>query len=282
MLHSDSGTTTPVKFDPNFITSDRCVIVLDEPNDTCWVWLGKDAGMVNRRTTLRLARSLKRLGYPMKGGNICVGLKKLVEIDERMDDEETQNNLNEFKAALQQKYKIKDDLIAVIDESTGGKGSKSSVQIERSEPVEEYEQIVKPSSLVQEQKQAETLVSSEPEPYERNIKPSEVIKREEEALAQEGPMETQPTVTTGKIEKTEMSVDEKLGIILKSVLSAAGLAYVEYQQVEKNSEIIKVDCGETFSFSIIIEGDSVQVHPEDLGAGDTGRKIMEMINKKIK
>ncbi len=281
MLHSDSGNTIPVKFDPNFITSDRCVIVLDEVNDTCWVWLGRDAGMVNRRTTLRLARSLKRLGYPMKGGNVCVGLKKLVEIDERMDDDETHANIEAFKNALNQKYKLKDDLIAVIDETTeGAKGSKSAIEFDTSAQVqvEDYERIVKPSSLIQEQKPEEKV---EPEPYEQMVKPSEVLQREMTEEKVEPELETTTTPVEAHTIPGEKTLHEKLGILLDTVLSAAGLAYLEYQQVDKNNKIIKVDCPELFSFSILIENDKLQIHPDDLGGGETGRKIREEFENKI-
>lgn len=282
MLHSDSGSTHPVKFDPNFITSDRCVIVLDEVNDTCWVWLGKDAGMVNRRTTLRLARSLKRLGYPMKGGNVCVGLKRLVEIDERMDDEETHANMEAFNNALQQKYKLKDDLIAVIDEDTeGAKGKRSAIEFDQSAQVqvEDYERIVKPSSIVKEQKEEEK--PKEPEPYEEMVKPSEVVKREQEAI--ETVEEVKPVSKPIEPQApTTKSIYEKLGALIDTVLSSAGLAYLEYQQVDRDNRIIKVDCPELFSFSIMLEKDSFQIHPEDLGGGDTGRKIKEEFENKIK
>ncbi|MHA1814303.1 MAG: hypothetical protein ACTSYX_12815, partial [Candidatus Thorarchaeota archaeon] len=72
MLRDDSGELTEVKLDRALVTSDNALIVLDEYNDTCWVWIGKNVNMPTRMHTLRMARSIQKSGH--KVGVTTIGM----------------------------------------------------------------------------------------------------------------------------------------------------------------------------------------------------------------
>ena len=82
MLRDDSGELTEVKLDPALVTSDNALIVLDEYNDTCWVWIGKNVNMPTRMHTLRMARSIQKSGHKVGVTTIGMATSRLVEMME--------------------------------------------------------------------------------------------------------------------------------------------------------------------------------------------------------
>ncbi len=79
----DGGIVEPIEFDKANLVPDKSIIVMDESNQTVWLWHGTRRGLVPRRTALRQAQSIKGHGY--QAGNAIVGrdLNKIVEIDSR-------------------------------------------------------------------------------------------------------------------------------------------------------------------------------------------------------
>ncbi len=79
----EGGVVENVEFSKEHLTPDRSIIVMDEENQTVWLWHGKRRALVPRRMALRQAQSIKGHGY--QAGNAIVGrdLSVLVEIDDR-------------------------------------------------------------------------------------------------------------------------------------------------------------------------------------------------------
>lgn len=79
----EGGIVEAIDFNKESLTPDRSIIVMDEENQTVWLWHGKRRALVPRRMALRQAQSIKGHGY--QAGNAIVGrdLSQIVEIDDR-------------------------------------------------------------------------------------------------------------------------------------------------------------------------------------------------------
>ncbi|UYP48324.1 hypothetical protein NEF87_004609 [Candidatus Lokiarchaeum ossiferum] len=79
----EGGIVEAIEFSKESLTPDRSIIIMDEENQTVWLWHGKRRALVPRRMALRQAQSIKGHGY--QAGNAIVGrdLSKIIEIDDR-------------------------------------------------------------------------------------------------------------------------------------------------------------------------------------------------------
>ncbi len=82
----DGGVVEPISLDKANLQDSRSIIIMDEDNQIVWLWHGKLRGLVQRRTAMRQAQSLKGHGY--KAGNAIIGrdLREIKEIDARKVD----------------------------------------------------------------------------------------------------------------------------------------------------------------------------------------------------
>ena len=62
MLKDESGEVSAIQLDASLVNSDNALIVLDEFNDTCWVWIGRSVNMT-RMHALRIARGVQKSGH---------------------------------------------------------------------------------------------------------------------------------------------------------------------------------------------------------------------------
>ncbi|MHA2059924.1 MAG: hypothetical protein ACW976_04015, partial [Candidatus Ranarchaeia archaeon] len=70
MMKYDAGELTEIPPDVNNFHSETITIVVDELNDTVWVWQGSLMPLVQRRACLNPASSMKRAGRHYKGMTI--------------------------------------------------------------------------------------------------------------------------------------------------------------------------------------------------------------------
>ena len=84
MFHvKDGGVSDPVKWSKENLQPDRSIIVLDESTSSLYLWHGQKQGLVQRRTALRQAQSLKGHGYTVGKSIIGRDTKEIIEIDSR-------------------------------------------------------------------------------------------------------------------------------------------------------------------------------------------------------
>ena len=121
MLLDDSGEVAPVKLDPNLVTSDNAVIVLDEYSDTCWVFVGRNVSMPTRMHALRLSKSMQKSGYKIGITTIGLASSNMVEMLEKDDsDPDVAAAIGRFKEAISRKWKFEDKFLA-LDASLASK-----------------------------------------------------------------------------------------------------------------------------------------------------------------
>jgi len=90
MLQIEHGEKVPLPFKYENLSGDRIVAIIDEYNDTLYLWFGKDCSTVRKRSALRTAQSIKKSGFAYGQLHIGHDLKELKIVDEStMDDPET-------------------------------------------------------------------------------------------------------------------------------------------------------------------------------------------------
>ncbi|MFX1277025.1 MAG: hypothetical protein ACFFBP_20205 [Promethearchaeota archaeon] len=118
MFHvKDGGVSDPVKWSKDNLQPDRSIIVLDESSASLFLWHGQKQGLVQRRTALRQAQSLKGHGYTVGKSIIGRDTREIIEIDARKvgrvpDDTDANNKLEDI---LSRKYKELNDFVVTFD-----------------------------------------------------------------------------------------------------------------------------------------------------------------------
>ncbi len=164
----DGGMLETLELSPANLQNDKSIILLDEENQTVWLWHGKLRGLVSRRTALRQAQSLK--GHGFQTGNAIVGrdLHKIREIDDRKVGrvpEDTKAS-EEFRALLNGSFvNIGNDVYTM---NSGGAVS----QAKPSKPVPKAPKLPETKPEAKTELPPEEIPSSEPIP--------EVPKKKEE------------------------------------------------------------------------------------------------------
>jgi len=113
MLQDDSGELDHVKLDMSLVNSDNAIIVLDEYNDTCWVWIGRSVNMPTRMHALRMSKSVQKSGYSHGTTTIGRSLNHLVEMMEKNEgDADVATNIARFRDIVSRKWSFDDGVLA--------------------------------------------------------------------------------------------------------------------------------------------------------------------------
>ncbi|NVM28324.1 MAG: hypothetical protein HWN65_05740 [Candidatus Helarchaeota archaeon] len=81
LLEISSGAAQRLPFSTESLKDDNVIAILDELHEVIWLWMGKNTGLVKRRGSMRVARSLRAYGHEI--GPTIVGrrLKDVVPLD---------------------------------------------------------------------------------------------------------------------------------------------------------------------------------------------------------
>ncbi len=121
MLQDDSGELSPIRLDVGQVNSDNALIVLDEYNDTCWVWIGRSVNMPTRMHALRMGRSIQKSGFKIGVTTIGLASSKIVEMMEKDDtDPDIASAIVSFKGVLDDKWSFDDKVLAFKKEAGVG------------------------------------------------------------------------------------------------------------------------------------------------------------------
>ncbi len=104
----DGGVSEPVPWSKDALMPDRSVIILVESAMTLYLWHGVQRGLVQRRTALRQAQSLKGHGFTVGKSIIGRDIKEIKEIDARKVGrvpEETKI-MEELDQILEQQFRV--------------------------------------------------------------------------------------------------------------------------------------------------------------------------------
>lgn len=241
MLQDDAGELSPVKLNPHLVTSDNALIVLDELNDVCWLWIGRNVSMPTRMHALRMSKSLQRSGYKIGITTIGMASSRIAEMNEKNDsDRNVAEDIAAFKAALQGKFGFEDKYLAFP-----GKTKESF------EPI--------PGSP-----EAARAQPSRPEPKPVvKLKPAAA---EPEPVAEPVPIAKPTAKFPGSL------ADRKTAFLLFSTVKNTDLVYTE--RFERNGKAgIKIEAPGTMVIEVIMDGDDITVIPANFGDTDEAARI---------
>ena len=245
MLQDDSGEVEPVQLDVSLVASDNAVIVLDEYNDTCWVFVGRGVKMPTRMHALRIGKSVAKAGYKIGITNIGMASTNYVEMLEKDDgDPEVAGAIDRFREAITKKWRFEDQFLA-FDASLGPPVSEArpSTPVREAqpsapepEPVVEATPFAAPAPTV-----TAKTVSVEPEP---------------------APVVSAPTGTA----------EQKTAFLIYSAVSNVDLVYTE--RFERDGKMgVKIEAPGVMVIEAVQEGDDLHIDPADFGGSDEASQI---------
>jgi hypothetical protein len=245
MLLDNSGEIKAVKFDPNLVTSDNAVIVLDEYNDTCWVWIGRNVSMPTRMHAIRMGKSVQKSGHKVGNTTVGMALSRIVEMNEKSDsDPEVAASMSSFRNAMKSRWSYEDEILA-FDESRMPAGSSSVAR--RSEA---------PPTLT-----AETVApTSRPQPTKSAPPPPRPSTAPPASRSQPPP------------QKLDRNTEQKLAFLILSAVKHADVVYTE-KFTRDGKPGIKVEAPGVIAFEAIVDGNTVKVTPPDFGGSEAAARI---------
>lgn len=245
MLIDDSGEIKAVKFDSNLITSNNAVIVLDEYNDTCWVWAGKNVSMPTRMHAVRMGKSVQKSGHKVGNTTVGMALSRIVEINEKNDtDPDVAASVSSFRNALKAKWSFEDEILAFDDSRASAGGSPLARKAEA------------PPTLT-----AETLA---PPPRPQSSKPTPPPSRPATVI-------TAPKAQPA-IQKLDKNVEQKLAFLLLATVKHADIVYTE-RFTREGKPGIKIEAPGVVVFEALVDGSIIKLTPPNIGGSEAAARI---------
>lgn len=133
----EGGVAEPIKWGKDQLQPDRSIIILDESTLSLYLWHGQQQGLVQRRTALRQAQSLKGHGYTVGKSIIGRDIKIIQEIDARKVGKvpEVSEIYEDMEEVLEKQVKEVGDFIVTFDiDEAEGKISKKVTAKPKSKP----------------------------------------------------------------------------------------------------------------------------------------------------
>ena len=236
MLQDDDGELNHIRLDAGLVNSDNAIIVLDEYNDTCWVWIGRNVNMPTRMRSLRMSKSVQKSGYSVGATTIGRSVSNLVELMEKDEgDAEVATNIANFRQFTARKWSFDDGVLAY-------------------DPKEAAAYAAKPVEIVD----SAHSVPSESEP----ARPIEVIA---ETVHDE-------PATVATLPTPSMTAEKKAAFLLYSTVKHADLVYTERFERDGNKGI-KIEAPGVFVLEAIMKGSDLNIEPANFGDNTIASEI---------
>jgi hypothetical protein len=253
MLQDDSGELSPIRLDVGQVSSDNALIVLDEYNDTCWVWIGRNVNMPTRMHALRMARGIQKSGYKIGVTTIGLASSKLVEMMEKDDtDPDIASAIVSFRGVLDAKWSFDDKVLAF----KGDAGVGASAEPIAGAPTES--------------------VIKDPEP-EPELKAETVYDEPAREAAQPAAPPTPPSTP----KKIITMADKKMAHLMLAISNNADLFYTERFERAGDSGL-KIEVPGVMVLEAIKRGAQLSISPGDFGGTEEALKIKEDFTAMVK
>ncbi len=247
MLKDDSGEISPIPLDVGHVTSENAIIVLDEYNDTCWVWIGRHVNMPTRMHAIRIARGIQKSGYKIGVTTIGLAASKFVEMMEKDDtDTEVASSIAAFKGILSQNWSFDDKVLAFKKDA----GSQASEEPIAGAPIKKT--VPEPEPAIQ----AETV-------YEEPAR------------------EVTPPPAAAEPKKIITMADKKLAHLMLAVSNNADLFYTE--KFERDGDTgFKIEVPGVMVIEAVLRGAQLSIAPGDFGGSEGALKIKNAFTEMVK
>ena len=275
MLKDDSGEVSAVQLDATLVNSDNALIVMDENNDTCWVWIGRSVNMPTRMHAIRIARGLQKSGFKVGVTTIGLASSRFVEMMEKDDsDPDVASAIAEFKTVLQGTWSFDDAVLAhkgdsKVPEPIAGAPKKKLLPPEpeiATSPEPEPELATSPEPIAGAPKKK--LLPPEPEPIAGAPKPSATSAPEPApTLVAETVEEPTPTAAV-----SASVAEKKMAFLMLTITRNSDLVYTErYEKSGKKG--LKIESPGVLVIEALYDGDFLKIRPMDFGGSEAAIKI---------
>jgi len=251
MLTDDSGEVSPIRLDVGQVNSDNAIIVLDEYNDTCWVWIGRNVNMPTRMHALRMARSIQKSGFKIGVTTIGLASSKIIEMMEKDDtDSDIASAIVSFRGVLDDRWSFDDKFLAFKKETGVGTSS---------EPIAG----------------APTLKAvPEPEP----TLTAETVYKEP---AREAARPAAPPTPPPAPKKVISVVDKKVAYLMLAVSNNADIFYTEKFEREGDTGL-KIEVPGVMVLEATMRGTQLSISPGDFGGSEEALKIKSDFSEMVR
>lgn len=115
MLQIEHGEKVPLPFKHENLSSESIVAIIDEVNDSLYLWFGKDCSDVRKRSATRTAQSIKKSGFAYGQLHIGHDLKNLKIVDEsNLKDPEISAYNSELQSIFNRRFGMKDQFVMEV------------------------------------------------------------------------------------------------------------------------------------------------------------------------
>ncbi|TFG27794.1 hypothetical protein EU528_12260 [Candidatus Thorarchaeota archaeon] len=251
MLKDDSGEISPIRLDVGQVTSDNALIVLDEYNDTCWVWIGRHVNMPTRMHALRMARGIQKSGFKIGVTTIGLAASKIVEMMEKDDtDPDIASAIVSFKGILDTKWSFDDKVLAFKGDAGVGASSEPIAGAPKKKLLPEPETTLK----------AETVYE---EPARHAAPP---------------PKPPTPPPTPKKLITL---ADKKVAYLMLAISNNSDIFYTE--KFERGGDTgLKIEVPGVMVLEAIMRGTQLSISPGDFGGSEEALKIKTDFTEMVK
>jgi hypothetical protein len=251
MLADDSGELSPVQLDVGLVNADKALIVLDEYDDTCWVWIGRHVSMPTRMHALRMARGIQKSGFKIGVTTIGLASGKLIEMMEKDDtDADVASAIMSFRNILDQKWSFDDKVLAY----------KKDVTMGATEPIAGA-----PTKRL--------VAEPEPELTSKTV-------REEPARQQYVPPKARPAPPSTP-EPAVTLADKKAGYLMMATIKNSEIVYTE--KIERSGTPgMKIEVPGVMVIEVLLKDHEISITPGDFGGSEAALKIKSDFTKMVK
>ncbi|TET08319.1 MAG: hypothetical protein E3J86_10815 [Candidatus Thorarchaeota archaeon] len=272
MLKDDSGEVNAIQLDVQLVDSDNALIVMDEINDTCWVWIGRNVSMPTRMHALRIARGLQKSGYKVGVTTIGLASARFVEMMEKDDtDPDVASAIAEFKSTIKGTWSFDDAVLAYKGEakaSTPIAGApKKKLLPPEPEPEPEVATSLEPEPIAGAPETKPLTAAPELEPIAGAPKKKLPTPEPEPILVAETVVEPTPTPAV-----SASIAEKKMAYLMLSITRNSDLVYTE--RFEKGGKKgLKIESPGVMVIEAMYDGDFLKIRPMDFGGSETATKI---------
>jgi len=251
MLSDDSGELSPVRLDIGLVNADNALIVLDEFNDTCWVWIGRHVSMPTRMHAIRMARGIQKSGFKIGVTTIGLASGKLIEMMEKDDtDPEVASAIMSFKSILDYRWSFDDKVLAY----------KKDVAVATTEPIAG-------APIKRREPEPESTLTSQ------TVRDEPVGYRYTPPKAEPAPPSTPgPAVTLA---------DKKAGYLMMATIKNSDIVYTE--KIERSGTPgMKIEVPGVMVIEVLLKDNEISITPGDFGGSEAALKIKSDFTKMVK
>lgn len=264
MLKDDSGEISPIPLDVGHINSDNAIIVLDEYNDTCWVWIGRSVNMPTRMHAIRVARGMNKSGFKIGVTTIGLATSKFIEMMEKDDtDPDIAASIASFRSILDANWSFDDKVLAFKKEVGAGTSQEpiAGAPTKKTIPDEVVEPEPKKTISAEPIAGAPTKKTiPDPKPASEPTPPPTPVLQPETLLT-----------TAGK----------KAAFLMLAISNNSDIFYTE-KFVRGGNTGLKIEVPGVMVIEALMKGSQLSISPGDFGGSDEALKIKSDFTEMVK